>query len=192
MKALIVSILVFLASVCTAFAEDTVSVNEAVDDTCGCIENGNNGDNGNHYGNDNNPKERGYQKDKCKKTDSSEIASDSTILDDSSAVPSDLGTAIESRSAGLNKAAITCSPNPFTVSGAVNFRITGSTKVCLKIYDMSGRLVKTLFSGIRSTGSYQAVWQGTNEQGFNVPSGRYVLRMQTGSASFVHTVLLSR
>ena len=51
--------------------------------------------------------------------------------------------------------------------------------VLLKIYDIRGRLVKTLTNKIYSKGFHSIYWNGKNKYGNNVSSGIYFYRMTT-------------
>jgi flagellar hook assembly protein FlgD len=46
----------------------------------------------------------------------------------------------------------------------------------LAIYDINGRLVSTLYSGVLSSGNYTAVWDASSE-----PSGLYVAQLTSGN-----------
>ena len=62
---------------------------------------------------------------------------------------------------------------------------SASERITLKVYDLRGRLVRTLVEGIRGAGTYTVYWDGTDEVGRKVSSGVYLYRMQTGE--FVQT-----
>lgn len=61
-------------------------------------------------------------------------------------------------------------------------RNAGSQNVSLKIYDVSGRLVRTLVSGTQAPGPYPVVWDGRDDAGRGVGSGNYFARLNVGSA----------
>lgn len=71
-------------------------------------------------------------------------------------------------------------PNPFNPSTSIKFDIVKSGYVSLKVFDMSGKEVKTLVSGIRQSGN--------NEVNFNaegLSSGVYYCRLQTADFSSI-------
>ena len=68
-------------------------------------------------------------------------------------------------------------PNPFNPSTTIPFNITQSGNVTLSVYDMSGSLVKTLTSDYKEAGSYKVIWNGLNNDGQQVASGQYILKM---------------
>ena len=73
-------------------------------------------------------------------------------------------------------------PNPFNPMTRIPYDLddsAGSANVRLEILDVRGRLVKTLVQGRQTTGQrYEALWDGTNEQGRQMASGTYVSRLQ--------------
>ncbi len=61
----------------------------------------------------------------------------------------------------------------------------------LAVYDLSGRLVRTLSGHERGTGEWQVVWDGRNDLGYRVPAGVYLIRLEAGQEVHVtRTVLL--
>ncbi|MCB0313522.1 MAG: T9SS type A sorting domain-containing protein, partial [Calditrichaeota bacterium] len=55
----------------------------------------------------------------------------------------------------------------------------------LRIYNVTGQLVKTLASGSMDAGYYSFRWDGTNDGGVKVASGMYIYRITAGS--FIQT-----
>jgi len=60
-------------------------------------------------------------------------------------------------------------------------RNAGSQNVNLKIYDVSGRLVRTLVKGTQNPGPYPVMWDGRDDSGRGVGSGNYFARLSVGS-----------
>ena len=58
---------------------------------------------------------------------------------------------------------------------ALSIRIGG--RVTLRIYDVTGRLVKTLVDGIETPGRKATTWDGYGRRGEKVASGVYFYRM---------------
>ena len=69
-------------------------------------------------------------------------------------------------------------PNPFSNSTTISFTISQPQKVSLKIYDMTGRLVKTLADTKFEKGQHELKW---NAQG--VTAGIYILQYNAGNYS---------
>jgi len=68
-------------------------------------------------------------------------------------------------------------PNPFNPSTSVRFEVPVDSKVMIKIYDILGREVKTLFDEQVQRGRYTLEWDGLNETGMRMSSGTYIYRM---------------
>jgi hypothetical protein len=66
-------------------------------------------------------------------------------------------------------------PNPFNPTTKINFSLPVDSKVSLKIYDMSGRLVSTLINNELKTANYYSI----NFNGTNLSSGTYFYSIQT-------------
>ncbi|TET21483.1 MAG: T9SS type A sorting domain-containing protein [Candidatus Stahlbacteria bacterium] len=72
-------------------------------------------------------------------------------------------------------------PNPFKLSTDIYYSLAHSGLVNLKVYDVSGRPVKTLSSGIKASGYYAITWDGRDDLGRAVAPGVYFIRMQAGN-----------
>ncbi|MFH1680534.1 MAG: FG-GAP-like repeat-containing protein [Candidatus Eisenbacteria bacterium] len=81
-------------------------------------------------------------------------------------------------------------PNPFNPSTTVRFDLPGEGPATLSVYDVSGRLVTTLFSERSAGGSHARVWNGRNERGMEVAAGIYLLRLQTPDETAVRKITL--
>ncbi|MCB9069676.1 MAG: T9SS type A sorting domain-containing protein [Calditrichae bacterium] len=76
-------------------------------------------------------------------------------------------------------------PNPFNPETTIRFALPQSGNVTLKIFNLSGQLVRTLVSSEFAAGQHQIVWNGRNDLGEKVASGMYLYRITAGS--FVQT-----
>ncbi len=76
-------------------------------------------------------------------------------------------------------------PNPFNPSTEIEYSVASASIVNLSIYDASGRLVKTLVSGLHEPDQHKVVWDGTNENGTSVAAGMYFYKITAGN--FVET-----
>ena len=76
-------------------------------------------------------------------------------------------------------------PNPFNPSTVISYEVNASSNVTIKVYDMTGREVRTLENSFQNAGTYSVNFNGTN-----LASGIYfyVLRMNTGSSEFTKTM----
>jgi uncharacterized delta-60 repeat protein len=77
-------------------------------------------------------------------------------------------------------------PNPFNLMTNLRFQIRSSGWVLLKVYDLSGREVKTLVNEQLMPGDYEVQWNGTDETGRPLASGVFLYRLQVNDR-FVQT-----
>jgi len=71
-------------------------------------------------------------------------------------------------------------PNPFLGSTMIRYSVNTLTNVDIRIYDLSGREIKTLIKGRKTTGEYQIRWNGRDNKGRKVPAGVYFCRINAG------------
>ncbi|MBN2093256.1 carboxypeptidase regulatory-like domain-containing protein [candidate division KSB1 bacterium] len=64
-------------------------------------------------------------------------------------------------------------PNPFNPSTAIEYILPEAAPVSLRIYDTRGNLVKELVNRNQPAGQYRIFWNGENQNGNLVASGRY-------------------
>jgi len=70
------------------------------------------------------------------------------------------------------------SPNPFSWASTISFGLPEPGGcVSLRIYDVSGRLVRVLFEGSLPPGHHQAEWDGRDDSGVGVAGGVYFYRL---------------
>ena len=74
-------------------------------------------------------------------------------------------------------------PNPFNPETTIHFDLATETSVTLRVYDMTGQVVRTLVQGSLAPGNYTQLWDGRNEAGSKVGSGVYFYQLQAGSFS---------
>ena len=69
-------------------------------------------------------------------------------------------------------------PNPFNPTTVIRYDVpAGDGKVTLRIYDVSGRLVRTLVNDVQTTGRKSVIWDARDNRGQSVASGVYFYRM---------------
>jgi subtilisin family serine protease len=83
-------------------------------------------------------------------------------------------------------------PNPFTPVALVSYEMPQRERVRLEIYDVTGRLVRTLVDGVVDAGVQRVVFDGRGEGGQNLASGTYLLRIEAGGRSAVQKLSLVR
>jgi hypothetical protein len=69
-------------------------------------------------------------------------------------------------------------PNPFNPATAIEYDVPSpGGKVTIEVFDVAGRLVKTLVSSHKSPGSWSVNWDGKDNNGRNVATGIYFYRL---------------
>jgi len=71
-------------------------------------------------------------------------------------------------------------PNPFNPLTTITFRLAAPGPVRLSVYDVSGRLVRTLVDeGEMTAGNHEAVWNGLDQSGRAAAAGVYFYNLET-------------
>jgi hypothetical protein len=83
-------------------------------------------------------------------------------------------------------------PNPARGSCLIRYALPGPSLVSLKVYDISGRLVRELDRGERPAGVHPVFWDGRNGAGLSVPGGVYLYRLEVGGFNQTRSVVLLR
>jgi len=85
------------------------------------------------------------------------------------------------------------SPNPFRKSTVISYHFSGKAGISLEVYDISGRIVKTL-TRIQNPkpGVCTLRWDGRDEMGNSVPSGIYFFKLKGEGDTFIKKVILMR
>jgi len=72
-------------------------------------------------------------------------------------------------------------PNPFNPSTTIKFGLPSESEVKIKIYNLLGQEIITLYSGMKSAGWFQLNWDGKDKLGMQVASGVYIYYMEAKS-----------
>lgn len=81
--------------------------------------------------------------------------------------------------------------NPSREGFRVRLSLRHSDQVRLEVYDVAGRMVRTLAQQEKAAGVHAVLWDGTTDDGLTAPTGVYFLRLSgRGSATTVRGVLL--
>ncbi len=84
-------------------------------------------------------------------------------------------------------------PNPFNPSTSISYEVpVGGGQVALRVYDISGRLVRTLVDGFETSGLRTVNWNGTDDQGRSVASGVYYYQLNAPTFSEKKKMVLLR
>ncbi len=72
-------------------------------------------------------------------------------------------------------------PNPFNPQTRIRFELPEAGSVALHVFDFAGRRVKMLIDGHRAQGAGSIDWNGLDDDGRQLSSGVYLIRMETES-----------
>ncbi|MCP4545218.1 MAG: hypothetical protein GY835_01980 [bacterium] len=115
-------------------------------------------------------------------TDFSGNESDAAVLQSPTAVPPALPAAF------VLHANV---PNPFNPKTTIRFDLPESAVVDLRIFDLSGRLIRTLRGGeVLPGGAHEVDWHGRGDAGNRVASGVYLCRLEAGEFSATQRMTL--
>ena len=85
-------------------------------------------------------------------------------------------------------------PNPFNPVTTIEYNVANSSFVTLEVYDVMGRLVKTLVDNqwtvAGQTSGYSINWNGVDDRGQRVSAGLYIYRLQSGSMTTTKKMIL--
>jgi hypothetical protein len=85
-----------------------------------------------------------------------------------------------------------CRPNPFRDRTQINYALPTGGNVSLRVYDATGRTVRTLASGHQKAGSYSVTWDSRDNRGRQVPRGVYFYRLDTPGFRSVKKAVVAR
>ena len=83
-------------------------------------------------------------------------------------------------------------PNPFNPTTTIRYGIKNKGHVSLRIYNVAGQLVKTLFNGEQTPqpGGFRVDWHGDSDAGVSVASGVYFYKLVTTNFSQTKKMVL--
>ena len=71
-------------------------------------------------------------------------------------------------------------PNPFNMNTTIRYDLNTNSHVSIKIFNILGQEVHTLFNGKQSPGEKRISWNGLDNNGNPVSSGVYIISLDTG------------
>ncbi len=84
------------------------------------------------------------------------------------------------------------SPNPFSPATRIDFDLAEAGHASLRIYDVAGRLVRTLVSDRLVAGPYSRPWDGRDSGGNRVASGVYFYRLEVPGQALTKKMVVLR
>ena len=81
-------------------------------------------------------------------------------------------------------------PNPFNPITSLRFDLPEDGFVNITVYDMGGRIIKTLVNNFQTAGYKSIKWNATDNQDQLVPAGVYLYKIEFGSLLFTRKMIL--
>jgi hypothetical protein len=81
-------------------------------------------------------------------------------------------------------------PNPFNPRTEIRFEMPRAGRADVRIYDLTGRLVRTLVAGDRPAGLNAEMWEGHDDAGRPVSSGAYYVQLVTDDGADNRKIML--
>lgn len=85
-----------------------------------------------------------------------------------------------------------CSPNPFGNKIAIQFYLNKMSNISLSVFDMNGKEVTKLLSGVMLPGLNKSEWNGTDRNGQLCNPGYYIVVLKDNDQFHCKKILLSR
>lgn len=91
----------------------------------------------------------------------------------------------------FTEGAVACSvyPNPFNENTTINVSITSEMPVEVRIADLSGRVLVSFAYPLLETGDYSWIWDGKDAHGNLLPTGVYLIDIQTGTSVYTQKLV---
>lgn len=88
-------------------------------------------------------------------------------------------------------------PNPFNPETWIPFRLSDNSHVTIRIYTLTGKLIRSLSPGFKTAGDYSSQsnavhWDGCNDKGEPVSSGIYLYTIKAGDFSATRKMLIRK
>ncbi len=83
-------------------------------------------------------------------------------------------------------------PNPFNPTTRIGYSLKDDGNVSLDIYNVKGQLVKTLFRGRSTKGSFNTSWEGKDNSDKACSSGIYFCKLRTADKILVRKMMLMK
>jgi flagellar hook assembly protein FlgD len=95
----------------------------------------------------------------------------------------DIETSIISDNNGISRDSLLWAyPNPFNPSATISFNLARPQQVSVRVYNIMGQAVATVFDGIGQAGENIFVWDGRNLTGQQVAAGVYFCHLRTAES----------
>jgi CubicO group peptidase (beta-lactamase class C family) len=83
-------------------------------------------------------------------------------------------------------------PNPASLQANISFFLAQSEKASIKIFDVSGKMVRYMANNTMEAGMHRISWNTRDEKGNSVSSGTYLIKIDAGSYSETKKIFVMR
>ena len=83
-------------------------------------------------------------------------------------------------------------PNPFNPTTKFTCTINSPGRVSLKVYNVMGKLVRTIFQEYKEEGTFEVHWNGRDDNHQSISSGIYFYRFSMEGKSYTKKMILSK
>jgi hypothetical protein len=87
---------------------------------------------------------------------------------------------------------ISVMPNPAVGTITVEFTVPRREQVSISVYDVQGRMVRSVFAANAEPGLHKTLWDGRDSSGRRVAPGLYILRMKMESSTDAQKIVILR
>ena len=83
-------------------------------------------------------------------------------------------------------------PNPFNPPTKFTYTLKSPGRVSLKVYNVMGKLVRTIFQEYKEEGTFEVHWNGRDDNHQSISSGIYFYRLSNEEKSYTKKMILSK
>jgi hypothetical protein len=81
-------------------------------------------------------------------------------------------------------------PNPFNPSTTIQYSVPKAGDVKARIFDIQGRLVRSLSNGYQQAGTHSIIWDSRSNSGIVVASGTYFCQVLFNGTALIKKLVL--
>ena len=81
-------------------------------------------------------------------------------------------------------------PNPMNPTATINYTIGAPGRAQLRVFDVSGRVIRTLVDETMVSGTYKAIWDGKNDAGERVASGVFFYQLNAPGSELTKKIVI--
>lgn len=82
-------------------------------------------------------------------------------------------------------------PNPFLARTTIHYALPTQADVTLQVFDLSGRVVRTLMRESQPAGNYRVEWDGRDDAARHLPAGVYLARLKSDEETVSSKIILA-